>query len=229
MVKNHLKRLAMPKTWTTQKKKGIMWVARVNSGTHSNEQGMPLVLVIREMLKLADTAREVRNILNHKEVLVDGVRRKDSKFNIGLMDVLAIPEIKGYYRISLNKHRKLVPIKIEEKEASSKICTIKGKGFYQGKTQLQLSDGRVILVSKGDYKTSDALIISIPDQKILSHIKFEKGASVMMTGGKNIGKIGTIEDIKNNVIMIKSNGETFETLKANCFVVGKNKPAVTIE
>ncbi len=229
MVRNHLKRLAMPNTWTTQQKKGITWVARANSGAHSMEEGMPLVLVLREMLKLGNTAREVRNILHHKELLVDGIRRKDHKFNVGLMDVLAIPETKEYFRISLNKYRKLVPIKIEEKESNSKICTIKGKGLYKGKIQLRLSDGRTILIQKGEYKTSDALVISVPDQKILLHIKFEKGAAVLLTGGKNIGKIGVIENIKNNLVTIKSNNELFEASKDNCFVVGKNKPALTIE
>lgn len=229
MGKNHIKRIAMPKTWTTQEKKRVYWVARPNPGAHSLHEGMPLVLVLREMLKLGDTAREVRQILNHKTVLVDGVRRRDHKFNVGLMDVISIPDLKENFRITFNKHRKLSLVKIDDKEAKEKICKIKGKGLYNGKTQLRLSDGRNLIADKGEYKTGDSVVLAVPDQKIQSHIKFEKGALVLLTHGKKIGLIGTVENIKDHTITIKSKDGEFETLKEYCFVIGKGKPSLKIE
>lgn len=240
MVRNHLKRFVMPTTWTTQEKKKIAWVARPNPGAHSMAEGMPLVVVIREMLRYANSAREVKQIVQHKSVLIDGKRRKDHRFNVGLMDVISLPEVKENYRISINKYGKLSLIRIDEKEASSKVCQIRGKGLSQGKTELRLSDGRTLLVEKGTYRTGDSVMISVPDQKILKHFALEKGATVLLTKGKKIGIIGTVQEVKmfseknvkenqEDVVVVKSGKETFETLKRYCFVVGKEKPAVTIE
>jgi len=229
MVKNHLKRLAMPTSWTTRQKKGVVWVARVNPGAHPSNEGTPLVLILREILEYANTSREVKLILNNKQVLIDGVRRKDHRFNVGLMDTISIPEIKENYRVSIGENGKLSLVKIDEKESKSKICKIKGKGLCKGKTQLRLSDGRTILADKGSYKTSDSIVISVPDQKIISHLKFEKGSSVLLIAGKRIGIKGTVEEIKENIVTIKSKSGKFETLKKYCFVVGKEKPELTIE
>lgn len=187
-----------------------------------------MVLAFREILHYGNTTREVKQILSNKTVLVDGVRRKDHRFMIGLMDIISIPDLKESYRISLNKFRKLTLVKVDEKEAKEKLCKINGKGQYQGKTQLRLSDGRTVLVDKKEYQSRDSVIISVPDQKILNHFKFEKGALVLLTGGKGLGKTGTIEEIKGNTITIKSEKETIETKTDYCFVIGKNKPAVTL-
>jgi small subunit ribosomal protein S4e len=229
MVKNHTKRMAMPTSWTTQQKKGIKWVANARPGAHSKEEGMPLVLVLREVLKYANTAREAKHILNHKNVLVDGVRRKDHRFMVGLMDTVSLPDVKEYYRILLKENGKLELVKIDEKEATTKVCKINGKGQSEKKTQLRLSDGRTILVEKGEYKTADSVVINVPDQKITSHLKFEKGALVLITAGKRIGNIGTVAEIKGDVVKIASKDGDYETLKKYCYVVGKQKPIITIE
>ncbi len=229
MVKNHIKRIAIPSTWTTAQKKGVTWAPRTRPGSHSLEEGMPLLLVIRELLKYANTTREVKQILNNKTVLIDGVRRKDPRFTIGFMDIISFPEIKENYRISFNENGKLTLVKIAENEATSKICKINGKGLYKGKMQLRCSDGRTLIVEKGNYKTTDSVVISIPDQKIIAHLVFENGAAVLLIAGKRIGALGTIEEIKDETVTIKSKGEMFETLKRYCFVVGKNKPVLKIE
>ncbi|HME87131.1 MAG TPA: 30S ribosomal protein S4e [Candidatus Nanoarchaeia archaeon] len=228
MAKNHMKRLVMPTTWTTQQKKGIKFVTRGKPGAHKLSEGMPIVLILREMLHIANTAREVKEIMNHQVVLVDGTQRKDHRYQVGLMDTISLPATKQSYRVSINTNGRLSILKIDEKEAKEKVCKIQGKGLYQGKTQLQLSDGRSLLVEKGNYKTGDSVVITVPDQKIQSHISFEKGATVLLTGGKRIGVVGTIEDIKENMVAIKAGKESFETAKKYCFVVGKQKPALTI-
>lgn len=229
MAKNHLKRIAMPSTWTAREKKRAVWIAKVNPGAHSADEGMPLVLVIREVLRYANTAREARQILNNKAVLVDGIRRKDLKFNVGLMDIISMPELKESYRISLDERRRLNLVKIDEKEAGLKLCRINGKGMFRGKIELRLSDGRTILISgKSEYKVGDSLVIEIPKQKIAEHLKLENGSYVMLTDGKRIGSTGNIEEIKGSLVKIKSGKEEFDTLKKYCFVAGKQKPVLTI-
>ena len=241
MVKNHLKRIAMPTTWTTAEKKGVVWVARPNPGAHSLDDGMPLVLVIRELLKYANSTREVKHILNHKKILIDGVQRKDFRFNVGFMDAISIPDLKENYRVVLNKFNRLVLIKIDGEEAKEKICQIKGKGLHKGKTQLRLSDGRVILADKKEkYSTGDSALISVPEQKIIKHVPFEKGVTVQLIKGKKAGVIGTVQEIKmysehnikenqEDMVVVKSGNETFETLKKYCFVLGKQKSELKVE
>ena len=70
--KDHLKRLASPKSWPI-KKKGIKWVKRPFPGPHSFKLGLPITIVLREMLCYAKTLKEVRSILNNKEILVDKI------------------------------------------------------------------------------------------------------------------------------------------------------------
>ncbi len=233
MVKNHLKRIAMPVTWTTREKKGVVWVARPNPGAHSLEEGMPLTLVIRELLRYANSAREVKHILNHRKIMIDGVQRKDHRFNVGLMDAISIPDLKENYRVVLNKFNRLTLIKIDDGEAKEKVCKINGKGLYQGKVQLRLSGGRTILADKKEkYSTGDSVLISIPEQKLIKHIPFEKGATVLLTKGKKAGVTGVVQEIKmhskqnakktqEDMVIVKSGNETFETLKKYCFVLGK--------
>ncbi len=220
----------MPSTWTTKEKKSLVWVTRVNPGAHPLDKGMPLVLVLREILGYANTSREAKQILNNKEILIDGVRRKDHRFNIGLMDSIAIPEIKENYRISLGANKRLKLVKIDAKEAKLKLCKIKGKGLCKGKIELRLSDGRTILHDKKEvYKTGDSVVIEVPEQKIVEHIKFEKGCHVLIINGKNTGSIGIVEEIKENNVKIKSKNNEFETLKKYCLVIGKGGSALKLE
>ena len=230
MTKNHLKRIAMPTTWNAKEKKKLVWVARPNPGAHSLREGMPLILVLRDLLKYSNTARETKHILNNKQILIDGIKRKDHRFNVGFMDVVSIPELKEEYRIILDKNGRLNLSKIDEKESKIKICKIKGKGLSKGKMELRLSDGRTMLLDKKDnFKTGDSIVIGIPEQKIISHLPIEKGSFIIMIDGKKIGSTGIIEGIKGNFVSIKSKEGIFETLKKNCFVLGKQKSELKIE
>jgi small subunit ribosomal protein S4e len=51
---------------------------------------MPITLVIRDVLRLAKTAREVRFILHNELAKIDGRIVKDTRRGVGLMDVLTL-------------------------------------------------------------------------------------------------------------------------------------------
>ena len=65
---NHLKRLAMPRSWPLPRKTSI-WVTRPTPGSHSLELCMPISLVIRDVLGYAHSTREVRHILHNGNAL----------------------------------------------------------------------------------------------------------------------------------------------------------------
>lgn len=228
-MKNHLKRLAAHRNWDLLRKAG-KFTARPNSGAHASEEACTLVYVVRDALGLAKTRKEVRDIIFNAGIEVDGRARKDHKFNVGLMDVIGFPSTKKYYRIVFNKQGKLAVIEIKDTEAKQKISRVSGKSQKAGKTILHLRDGRTVIGADAAIKVGDSVLLEVPDQKIVEHLPFGKGSSIVLVGGKHIGSIGTVEKVEGNVLIFKSNdGEVFETLKTHAYVVGKAKPAVTLQ
>jgi len=233
MVKKHLKKIAMPSTWHIERKDRT-FTTRPNPGGHRLDMCIPLGTLLRELIKCAKTEREGKTVLCTKNILVDGKRRKERKFPVGIMDVVDIEEIKEYYRILLNKNGNLYAQPVKKEETASKLCRIRNKTILgKDKIQLNLSDGRNLLVKKDEgYKTGDTLVMSLPDQKIKNHLKLEKGASIYLIGGKNIGCAGTVEHADGNKITYRlsdeKQGKKHDTLKEYVFVVGKEKPIITL-
>jgi ribosomal protein S4E len=120
----------------------------------------------------------------------------------------------------------LKPVPISKEEAQLKIIKIIGKSFVKGKTQLNLLDGRNILFEKHHYKVGDSLLITIPEQIVKEHLSLEKGALVLLYKGNHVGKIGTLEDIKQKSVVVKTGDETYETKKDYLLVVGKDRPLI---
>src|SRR3989344_3482821 len=136
---SHLKRISMPRSWQIEKKEH-KFVTRPLPG-QSFDLGMPLNVVLRDVLKLAYTNREVKKILNSKEILVNGVRIKEPRFIVGFMDTISIEEIKKHYRILLNHRGKVILQEIKKDESSVKICKIINKKKIKDRIQLNLFDG----------------------------------------------------------------------------------------
>lgn len=224
----HLLRLAAPKTWSI-KKKGIKYVIRPKPGMHDFRLGLPLNILLKDILKYVTTSNEVKKALANQEILIDGKRRKDPSFIVGFMDTLSIPKLKEYYRILINKKGLLIPVRIDEKESKAKLCKLENKTPIKKQIQLNLSDGRNILVEKTGNNVGDTIIIEVPSQKIIDSLKFEKGAIICLFAGKHIGYVGKIEDIKEDKIIFKTkSGENVETLKKYAFIIGKGKSLIKL-
>ena len=174
MSSHHLKRLAMPRSWPLPRKTSI-WVTRPTPGAHSLEHCMPVSLVIRDVLGLAKTSREVRFILHNELAKIDGRVVKDTRRGVGLMDVLSLGE--EHYRCVLDHNGRLRYRTISADEAAWKICRIEGKTTIKGgQTQLNLHDGRNIIVDDpSQYNTGDSLKLGLPEQSIVDHIRFGEG------------------------------------------------------
>lgn len=227
-MKAHLKRLAMPKTWDIKRKKTV-FVMRPFPGGATQELVIPLQIFLRDMIKVAKTAKEVRFILNNMSVLVNGKRRKEVKFPIGLMDVIEIPKIKKQYRLLINRKGRLFAHEIPVKEASIKPCKIMNKTILKkGIIQLNFTDGNNIIVKKDIYKTDDVVFIDFTKKNITEHLKFEKKSTIFLIGGSRVGIIATLEDIKGNSVIIKSKEGTFETIKKYVFILGTDKPRIDL-
>ncbi len=230
-MKKHLKRLPAPRSWTLSRKTDF-WVAKPSPGPHPIEASVPLGLILRDMLKVCDTAREARHILNNRHVLVDGRPVTEPKFPVGLMDVLSLEENKSHFRVVVDARGRIALVPIEAAEAKWKLCRIEDKTTVRGgKTQINLHDGRNVLLAKEQYKTGTTLKLGIPDQKILGHYELVPGAAALITGGKHVGELGHVLQVqltrnpRANVVTFK---EGFSTDVDKVFVVGKETPDVKV-
>ena len=230
-----LKRLSAPKFWKVSKKR-TKWVVSPRPGPHKKFESIPLVIIIRDLLKLADTSRDAKKIIKTKNVLVDGKPRKDLRYPVGLFDLIDIPKEGKMYRVVPDKHG-LILIEAPKKESNLKICRIKNKTMVKGgKIQLNLYDGKNIVIKdkKEDYSTGDSVLIELPSQKIVEHVKMEKGVVAILTGGQNIGDIINIKDIittksrEPNKVVCKKEDREFEAIMDYVYVVGKEKPLIKL-
>lgn len=227
-MKNHLKRLATPKTWKI-KRKGFTFVTRPTSRGQSFAFSLPLNIVLRDHLKHAKTTKEVKYILREKEILVDEQRQRDHRVAVGFLDVVRIPVLKESYRLVVDYLGRLHFITIPEKEAHLKICRIVRKTVIPGKKlQLNLNDGRnILLEGKDTLHVGDSVVLDLKTKKITNHLPLQQGAFVYLIGGKHMGSLGTVKEVKEQSLIFQPlQGNHFLTPKSYAFVVGEGKPAL---
>ncbi len=230
-MKKHLKRLPAPRSWRIERKTQF-WTIKPSPGPHPAEWSVPVGLILRDMLRVCDTAREARHVLNGRSILVDGRPVINPKFSVGLMDVLTLKETKSHYRMLVDGRGRMALVPIEDSDATWKLCRIEDKTTVRGgKTQLNLHDGRNVLLAKDQYKTGTTLKVHVPEQKILGHYELAPGAASLITGGKHVGELAHVLDVhltrnpRANVVTFK---EGFSTDIDKVFVVGKEAPDVKI-
>jgi len=220
----HMKRYTMPRTWAIPRKEKV-WATNVSPGTHRQELAIPLVVALRDILKIGKTAAEIKKILSAREVLVDGTPRVDHRFPVGLMDIISIPRTKAAYRVMLNPRGQIVLRPVEQNEVGWKLVRVSDKTMVKGgKIQLNLHDGRNILVEGNEIRTGDVLKISLPEQKILGRMQMEEEALALLIGGAHIGtvcRIKRIEKTENPTANIVEFHEGFNTVMDYVFIVGK--------
>lgn len=230
MGKNHIKRLAVPKTWPINKKTNT-WITKPNPGPHKLDRCFSIETLLKEILKVCKTSKEVKYVLTNDLVKIENKIRKSKKFPVGLMDVITFNN--NSYRILLNKKGKLVPIKIDKKEENVRLRKIIGKtSMKKNKLQINLSGGGNFISDKKDFKIDDTLVFV--DEKLKEKLEFKEGSLVYITGGKQIGKVGIIKkiekqkDLQPKKIIFNDGKSDLKTLKDFAFVIGKDKPIISL-
>jgi small subunit ribosomal protein S4e len=241
---NRLKRKPAPRFWPVHRKE-FQWIVKPSCGPHSMENCLPLALVLRDILGVAETRKEAKIIVSQGKVYVDGkVRRKDD-FPVGLMDVISMPDMKKFYRI-MPSHKGLMLNPISEEEASFKLFRVEDKTTVSnGVVQIALHDGSNLRVKSEapekpqeiSYETFDILKASLPEKEVLSSIKTKEGNLAVITGGKNIGKQGRIVEIekteakkrRNALVVIEDEkGNRYQTILDFVFSIGGAEPLISL-
>ncbi|MGY4884218.1 MAG: 30S ribosomal protein S4e [Nanobdellota archaeon] len=188
---SHLKRHAIPKSWPMQRK-GTAFVVKPNSGL---SESLPVLIILRDLLKVAQNRKEVKKIIHMKNVLLNGREVRDEKEGIVLFDVITLVPSKKNYRLVVLKNEKLNVEEVKENEAGVKIAKIINKKTLKGKkTQLNLSDGRNF-ISNIKCKVNDSVIINLKGKKIEKCLPLEEKSEVIVFAGKHSGEKGKIEKI----------------------------------
>jgi small subunit ribosomal protein S4e len=234
MVKNHLKRIRAPRNWRL-KRKERKWIARPMPGAHPLNECLTLDTIVKDILHLGKTSREVNFILNNNELVIDTKIRKDKKFSVGLMDIIEIPKLRQKFRVCYNKKGELNLVGIDDKESSLKLLKIKTKvKIKNGKIQLGFHDGKSIILDKCDSKVGDSVLFDLNKKSIIKFLPLEEGSIVLITKGKNTGMIGTVKQITLGNKLSKAlctfdvDGSKLSTAKDYVFVVGKEKQETTV-
>lgn len=230
MAKDHLKRLAAPKTWPL-KKKGIPFITRPAPTGAAMDLSLPIVIVLKDLLGLAQTTKEVKHILHTQEVFIDGNRVFNHDQSLGLFGSISIPATKANYRLAINTKNTLALVPVPSAEAKLRPSKIKGKTILgKDKVQLNCLDGSNVIVKKDDYKRGNTILINVEKKTVEKQLMFEKGAIIFLYKGKHVGHLAAVEEFDSRNVTLKADdGKVFETRREYCFVVGQKKAEITIK
>ncbi|GLU05209.1 hypothetical protein SLE2022_223210 [Rubroshorea leprosula] len=183
-LKKHLKRLNAPKHWMLDKLGGAFQCSFELFSLCSS-----LVLVIP--LGLLDLDLYCSD---QRHVLVDGKVRTDKTYPAGFMDVVSIPKTNENFRLLYDTKGRFHLHSIRDDEAKFKLCKVRSVQFGQkGIPYLNTYDGRTIRYPDPLIKANDTIKLDPESNKIVDFIKFDVGNVVMVTGGRNRGRIGVMK------------------------------------
>lgn len=177
-------------------RKGKKFIARALSHTNNS---VPLVIAIRNMLKLAQNSAEVKRMIFNKMLKINGRVVKDYRESLQLFNVL---EAGKHYVLTLLPTGKF--FFEESKDKNQRLCKVVGKTLVKNnQIQFSLHDGTNI-ISKDKIKIGDSLHLDF-ENKIKKHIALEKGKEVLIIKGKYLGLKGKIHSIKDKTAEIQIN------------------------
>lgn len=179
-------------------RKGTTYIARASSHWRSS---VPVVIAIRDMLKMAQTAKEVKEMIKQKLLKVNGRIVEDYRESIRLFNIL---EAGKSYVLTILPTKKF---KFEEtKNKDIRLCKVINKKLLGKNTiQLNLHDGSNV-ISKDKIKVGDSLYLDFAG-KIKKHIALEKGKEAFVMSGSYTGFEGKLEGVDGSAISIKFMGK----------------------
>lgn len=190
-------------------RKGTKYVARALSNL---DNSVPVVVAVRDMLKLARTSKEVKEMIKEKVLKLNGREIKDERESIKLFNVLQADKT---YVLTFSPIGKFTFEEIKSKERLAKVI---GKKILSGKkTQINLHDGTNIL-SNEKIKIGDSVYID-SNNKIAKHVSLEKGKECFVISGKYVGKKGKIHSLENDFADVHLEGNSVKIEKGRLAVL----------
>lgn len=174
-------------------RKGTKYIARA---LRNNSNSVALVIAIRDMLKLANTSKEVKGMIHNKKIKINGRLAKNLKDPVTLFSIIGADKD---YLLTLLPTGRFEFKETKDKDRKLKIVTktiVKNKAM-----QYTLHDGTNV-VSDKEFMVGDTLVLN-HENKIVKHIGIAKGKEVFALSGSYIGKHGKVEEITGKKLTIK--------------------------
>eukprot|EP01013_Petalomonas_cantuscygni_P016058 TRINITY_DN32_c0_g2_i1.p2 TRINITY_DN32_c0_g2~~TRINITY_DN32_c0_g2_i1.p2 ORF type:complete len:287 (-),score=71.81 TRINITY_DN32_c0_g2_i1:649-1509(-) len=225
--RKHLKRLATPHAWMLDKLNGI-FAPRPRPGAHKLRESLPLILIVRNRLKYALTAGEAQMIVKQRKVKVDGKVRTDTKYPVGFMDTIHIPDTEQRFRLLYDAKGRQSLVPVDESESNIKLLKVRKILYTPGRVPVATChDGRVIRYPDPLLKTNDTIVYDMEKQAVQDWVRFKLGCLAMVTGGANTGRVGVMTKLERHpgsfhiVHITDAAGHSFATRIGNVFVIGR--------
>ena len=228
-----VKRQMAPSFWSIKRKEG-RFILNTRAGAHSKKSAYPLGIILRDILKVADTMYECEKIVKSGNIRIDGITVRNVAHAIGLMDIIELVPTAQSFRIVPKDSELLVPVDIPDNEKAVKLLKVIRKstlntslyqyGFHDGKT----------FRSEQEFSVGDTCLVTLPNKSVVNHIKFEKGCTALITRGENAGRIGKVEDIREGVFslprraLLSFGDKTVELPVETVLAVGLERPMIKV-
>ena len=187
----HLKRHEVPKKWPIARK-GSVYVTRPSSNL---KNGIPLLVILRDVLGTAQSRKEAKEAIQSKNILVNAKRSRDEKQAILLFDTITNIPAKKSYRLEIGKNGKFALKEIIEKDSWKKVAKVLGKKVQKKKImQINLGDGRNI-ISDMKCNVNDSILIDLKNGKAEKCVPMAENANALVFDGKHAGEFGKIKKI----------------------------------
>lgn len=212
----HLKRNSLTKNWPIPRK-GSKFIAKPKS---NQKKGIPILFILRDMMKIAQNKKEVKKALHDKKVLLNGRKINDVRNSALLFDIISIVPSKEYYQLSLTDNGKFKLEKIDKKDSTKKIAKVANKRIIKkGKIQINLEDGENF-VQNMKCNTGDSVIVDLEKGKIEKCLPVKKGNNAIIIAGKHSGKKGKIEEMdeEHQMVTIKTKENKLNVLMKQMMV-----------
>lgn len=174
-------------------RKGSKYIARAMRFSKSS---VPVVIAVRDMLNLAATTKEVKQMVHEKMLKINGKIVSDIHQPIPIFSIFHADK---NYRITVKPTGRF---EFEDTIDMTRPAKVVGKTAVRGGAiQYNLHDGTNI-ISKDNINVGDTLIMDF-ENKIKKHLAVDKGKNVFVMSGSNIGESGSIVAIGGNNVTIK--------------------------
>jgi small subunit ribosomal protein S4e len=151
------------------------------------------------------------------------------------MDLLTVVKTAENYRLLYDEIGRFTLVSVKGPEANFKLCKIVKKAVGPNKIPYVVThDARTIRFPHPDINEHDTIKYDLENNQIVSWISNEPGHLAYVTGGNNIGRVGTILHVERHlgsfdIVHLKdANGKTFATRSGNIFIIGNKKSEITL-
>jgi len=176
-------------------KKGSKYIARASSNPNNS---VPVVIAVRDMLRLAKNAKEVRKMIHQKLLKINGREVKEYGQSIQLFNIFQADKA---YELTLSKAKKFVFIPAKNKDV--RLCKVTAKRLVRGNAvQVTLHDGTNI-ITKENVTVGDTIYLDSKN-KVSKLVTLDKAKKGFVISGKYMGNEVSIDSYSEGKVKVKT-------------------------